>query len=236
MTPPQSKSTPVDELALQDYTEMLADEILEAAREATTAHNSQYIDDNEVLLESNFGVADIQAKAWTNFPIIIRSAVNSEKIDNGPLIVSANAQIVDERCVVEIVIEGAYTWQKLNELREQLTEDLYTVLLHELTKAADYVYSDELQLNLPNESIYDAEYWNDPQELDFFLHEVTEEALVRAETFMRSNDRKNITRDQILDYVSNGSYWKQIENFMNERNHAKILKTAYTALIDAGWI
>jgi hypothetical protein len=238
----ESKPTPLDKPAVQDYAEMLADDIFEAAREVTTAHDGDYIDDNEVLLESEFGVADVKTKEWRTFPVIVRSIVNSDKINQGPLVVGAGAGEVDGRFIVEIVIEGAYTWQKLKELRYHFVRDLYTALLHELTHAADHAYDNATaQAGRPpymakDGTIDDAEYWNDPREIRAFLQEVVEEVLARAETFMRSHRGENVTRDQVLEYVYAGKAWKQTAEYMNERNRAKILKAVYTALVDAGWI
>jgi len=238
----ESRPTPIDKLAVRDYAEMLTDDIVEAAREATIEHDNDYIDDNELLLESEFGVADVKTKAWRTFPVIVRSIVNSEKINQGQLLVGAGAGVVDGRFIVEIVIEGAYTWQKLKELRYHFVNDLYTALLHELTHAADHAYDNKTsQLGRPpymskDGEIDDVEYWNDPRELRAFLQEVVEESLARAETFTRSHRGENITREQVLEYVYNGKMWKQTAKFMNERNRAKILKAVYTALVDAGWI
>ncbi len=238
----ESKPTPIDKPALHDYTEMLTYDILEAAREAQTAHDGDYIDDVDVLLESEFGVADVKTKAWKTFPVIVRSVVQSEKINQGALVIGAGAGEVDGRFIVEIVIEGAYTWQKLKELRYYLVKDLYTALLHELTHAADHAYDNETAaLGRPpymakDGTLDDAEYWNDPREIRAFLQEVVDEALARAETFVRTHRGDNFTRDQVLEYVYGGKMWKQTAEFMNERNRAKILKAVYTALVDAGWI
>jgi hypothetical protein len=238
----ESKPTPIDKPAVMDYVEMLADDILVAAREATDEHENDYIDDNDVLLESEFKVVDVKTKAWRTFPVIVRSIVNSEKINQGPLVVGAGAGDVDGQFIVEIVIEGAYTWQKLKELRQHFVKELYTTLLHELTHAADHAYDNKTsQLGRPpymakDGVIDDVEYWNDPRELRAFLQEVVEESLARAETFVRAHRKENITREQVLEYVYEGKMWKQTAKFMNERNRAKILKAVYAALVDAGWI
>lgn len=238
----KSKPTPIDKPAVMDYVEMLADDIVVAARDATAEHDNDYIDDNDLLLESEFGVADVKTKAWRTFPVIVRSIVKSEKINQGPLVVGAGAGDVDGQFIIEIVIEGAYTWQKLKELRYHFVKELYAAMLHELTHAADHAYDNATaQLGRPpymakDGSIDDAEYWNDPRELRAFIQEVVEEALARAETFMRSRYGENVTREQVLEYVYGGKTWKQVSEHTNERNRAKILKAVYTALVDAGWI
>ncbi len=238
----ESKPTPIDKPAVMDYVEMLADDIVVAARDATAQHDNVYIDDNDVLLESEFGVADVKTKAWRKFPVIVRSVVDSEKVNQGKLVIGAGAGDVDGQFIIEIIIEGAYTWQKLKELRQYLVKDLYTALLHELTHAADHAYDNKTsRLGRPpymskDGAIDDVEYWNDPRELRAFLQEVVEESLARAETFARSHRNENVTREQVLEYVYNGEMWKQTAKFMNERNRAKILKAVYTALVDAGWI
>jgi hypothetical protein len=182
-----------------------------------------------VLLESNFTVADVESRTWKTFPVIVRSIVHSEQVNQGALILdSSYSEEVDGSLFVEIVINGAYTWQKLKELRSNLVNDVYTSLLRELSS----VFSSAM----PHEESNDVEFWEDPSNVMAILQEVVEEALVRAESYARSQRHKNVTRVQVLDHVHAGDTWKRALEFTNERNRAKILKAAYAALVDAGWI
>lgn len=238
----ESRPTPIDKLALRDYVEMLSDDIFTSAREITNLNNTEYIDENDVLLESEFGVADVKTKEWITFPVIVRSIVDNEKVNQGPLLLGAGAGLVDGRFIVELIVNGAYTWQKLKELRYDFVDKAFSLLLHELTHAADHAYDAKgIQLGRPSYmspegEIDDEQYWNDPREVKAFIQEAVEEALVRAEQFSRMHYKENVTRDQVLDYVYEGELWKQFAKYMNERNRAKLLKAVYAALVDSEWI
>jgi hypothetical protein len=238
----ESRPTPLDKEAVKDYAEMLVDDILVQVRDLSSSSETDFIDDHDEVLRSEFGVADVKTKQWKKFPVIVRSIVNDEKINHGSLLVGAGAGVFEGEFIVEIVINGAYTWQKLKELRSYLIKDIYIALLHELTHAADHVYDrvtareGKPKYFAPDGQLNDEEYWNDPREIRAFLQEAVEEALVRAENYVRDHRGKNFTRDQVLDYVHKGEIWKQIQSHMNERNRAKILKAVYAALMDSGHI
>ncbi len=230
----QSKPTPIDKIALLDYTKLLVNDIIASTRDITRLKNSEFIDDNDLILKSDFVVADVKTKISKKIPIIVRSVVTNEEVNQGSFIVDSNVYSDHNDAIVEIIIEGAYTWQKLNELRFQLQQELYSTLLSVLTDAIEHTHNSSYYLE--DVFVDDEDYWNDSSKLTNFTEEIVEEVLARAETFVRSKYKKNITRDQILDYVYAGNLWQKASHFMNERTHAKILKAAYTALVDAGWI
>jgi hypothetical protein len=230
--------TPVDKLSVLKFSEILSDEILETAREITTLHKDKYINDNFVLLESKFAYFDIKTKTEIKFPIIVRSIVHSLEIDRGNLILGSDVDDIEEKITIEIVINGAYTWQKLKELRLNLINELNRVLLTELMHAIQIFFErkDLTFYTIDKKNCEDVDFINSPDVVQNLLDEILEEALVRAESFSRQNLKINFTRDQVLDYVYNGEIWKQSVHHMNERNHAKMIKIVLSALVDAGWL
>lgn len=235
----ESKPVPLDKEALMDYAALLADDIIVAARDVTNSSVQEvdYVSEHEELVRSEYGINDVKTKEWIPADIVVSSLVDSDTINDGELIVGAMLhRTITGDAVIELILNGAYRWRKLQELRYYLVKAVYDALLHELTHLADYRYRDNKNHSYHNEdgTIDDDRYYSDRFEVTAFVQEVTDEAIQRAEQYVRSHRDTNYTRDQLLDYVSSGKIWKDRVPKLRPSDRARVLKAVYSALVDAG--
>lgn len=237
----ESRSIPLDKEAIMDYAALLADDIIVAAQQVTDSPEQEvdYVSEHDELVESEYGVNDVRTKEWIPVQIIVSSIVASDTVNDGELIVDArmNRSIIGDY-VIELVLNGAYRWRKLKELRDYLVKAVYENLIHELTHVADYQYRDGKNHSYHKQdgSIDDDRYYSDKFEVTAFVQEVTDEAVRRAEQFTRARRGQNYTREQLLDYIEKGPSYKDRVPQLKPSDRARVLKAVYTALVDAGLV
>jgi hypothetical protein len=225
-----------------DYAGLLADDIVARAQEVTDSQEQDvdYVSEHPELVVSEYGVNDVRTKEWIPVKIVVSSLVVSEYVNDGPLFADAMVHRDAMPPYIEVVLNGAYRWRKLKELRYQLVKDLYTTLLHELTHISDLRYRDghpeKHSYRDAGGDIDDDKYYSDKFEVTAFVQEVCDEALQRAEDFVRSHRNENYTRTQLIDYVSSGRTWKQRVGNMRPTDQARVMKAVYSTLVDAGLI
>ncbi len=237
----EARTIPLDKEAIMDYAALLADDIIVAARQVTDSDEQEvdYVSEHPELVVSEYGVNDVKTKEWIETRIIVSSIVGSDTINDGELVIDAMLHRgIAGDMTIELVLNGAYRWRKLVELRDYLVRAVYDALLHELTHLADYRYRDGKEHSYRNDdgSLDDDRYYSDKFEVTAFVQEVTDEAVKRAEDFTRARRDKNYTREQLLDYVANGKNWKDRVPKLKPSDRARVLKAAYSALVDAGLI
>ena len=237
----ETRAIPLDKEAIMDYAGLLADDIIVAAQQVTDSPEQEvdYVSEHPELVTSEYGVNDVRTKEWIPVQIVVSSIVASDTINDGELIADAmmNRSILGE-FFIELVLNGAYRWRKLKELRPYLVKAVYDSLIHELTHVADYKYRDGKEHSYHNEdgSIDDDKYYSDRFEVTAFVQEVTDEAVRRAEEFTRARRGENYTRDQLLDYVYKGKTWKDRVPQLKPSDRARVMKAAYSAMVDAGLV
>lgn len=223
-----------------DYAELLADDIISAAKYVMRQQELGCLDDHAKLVRSDYGVNDVKTKEWIEIPVLISSEWDGGQINDGTLIVGAMLGKYEAgNMAIELVVNGAYTWSKLKELRSYLVKSVYENLIHELTHLADYAYRDGKEHLSKKPS--DAEYYGDKFEMTAFIQELTDEALARAESYTKANrpaggKKHELTRDMMLDHVYAGKIWRDRVPNMQPRDRAKVLKVVYSALVDAGYL
>lgn len=236
----ESRPIPLDKEAIMDYAALLTDDIIVAAQQVTDSPEQEvdYVSEHPELVRSEYGVSDVKTKEWIPVKILISSIVASDTINDGDLVADATTTNVAGEYTVEIVLNGAYRWRKLKELRDYLVKAVYDNLIHELTHVADFKYRDGEEHSYHNDdgSIDDDRYYSDKFEVTAFVQEVTDEAIKRAEQFTRSHRDVNYTRDQLLDYVSNGPTWRDRVPNLRPSDRSRVLKAVYSAMVDAGLI
>ena len=237
----ESRPVPLEKEAIMDYAALLTDDIIVAARQVTNEDEQEvdYVSEHPELVVSDYGVNDVKTKEWIPCTVVVSSIVASETINDGDLIADAmlHRDIVGDM-TIELVLNGAYRWRKLLELRDNLVRAVYEALIHELTHLADHKYRDgkEHAYHKQDGSLDDDRYYSDKFEVTAFVQEITDEAVARAEQYVRSNRGKNYTRDQLLDHVSAGKNWKDRVPKLKASDRARVMKAVYSALVDAGLI
>lgn len=225
-----------------DYASLLADDIIVRAQEVTDSEEQDidYVSEHPELVVSEYGVNDVKTKEWIPVRVVVSSLIGSETVNDGPLFNDAMVHADAMPPYIEIVLNGAYRWRKLKELRYQLVKDLYSCLIHELTHVADLRYRDgDLEKHAYKNSAGDFDddkYYSDKFEVTAFVQEVCDESLRRAEDFVRSHRNENYTRAQLIDYVSAGRTWKERVVHLRPSDRARIMKAVYSTLVDAGLI
>lgn len=237
----ESRPVPLDKEAIMDYAALLTDDIILAARQVTDSDEQEvdYVSEHPELVVSEYGVNDVKTKEWIEATVVVSSIVASDTINDGELIVDAMLHRgITGDMTIELVLNGAYRWRKLQELRDYLVKAVYEALIHELTHLADYRYRDgkEHPYHKQDGSLDDDRYYSDKFEVTAFVQEVTDEAVARAEQFVRSHRDVNYTRDQLLDYVSAGKNWKDRVPKLKPTDRARVLKAVYSAMVDAGLV
>lgn len=236
----ESRPIPLDKEAIMDYASLLADDIISAAQQVTDSPEQEvdYVSEHPELVRSEYGVSDVKTKEWIPVDILVSSLVASETINDGELIADAMLHPNNGKPYIELVLNGAYRWRKLKELRHYLIKAVYDSLIHELTHVADFRYRDGKDHSYKgiDGSIDDDRYYSDRFEVTAFVQEVTDEAVRRAEQFVRSHRDVNYTRDQLLDYVSKGPSYKDRVSKLKPSGRARVLKAVYSALVDAGLV
>lgn len=231
---------PLDEESIMDYAALLADDIIVAAQEVTDspAQSADYVSEHPTLVRSFYGVNDVRTKAWIPVPINVSSIVGSDTINTGDLLVAAAADFDNGKPSVEIVLNGAYRWRKLAELRDHLVKAVYDSLVRELSRVADQEYRDGTEDPYHDQDPYldDDRYYSDKFDVGAFVKEVTDEAVQRAEDFVRGHRNKNYTRDQLLAHVAKGPTWEASLPKLRPTVRAGVLKAVYSALVDAGLV
>ncbi len=235
----ESRPVPLDKEAIMDYAALLADDIIVSARRVTDEDEQEvdYVSEHAELVVSDYGVSDVKTKEWIPCTVVVSSVVASETVNDGDLIVDAmlHRDTVGDM-TIELVLNGAYRWRKLHELRDYLVRAVYEALIHELTHLADYRYRDgkEHSYRAQDGSLDDDRYYSDRFEVTAFVQEITDEAVKRAEEFSRARRGENYTRQQMLDYVADGRNWKDRVPKLKASDRARVLKAVYSALVDAG--
>lgn len=236
----EARPVPLDKDAIMDYAALLADDIITRAQEVTKGQDVDYVSEHPELLRSEYGVNDVKTKEWIPVDILVSSLVGSEYVNQGDLVLDAMVHLDGNPPYIEIVINGAYRWRMLQQVRYQLVKDVYDSLIHELTHVADMRYRDgrpEQHAYRTQDGDFDmGKYHGDRFEVTAFVQEVTDEAIQRAEQFVRSHRGENYTRQQLLDYIANGRMYKVRVSNVKPSDKARLLKAVYSALVDAGLV
>jgi hypothetical protein len=224
----------LDNEAIMDYAALLTDDIIVAARIATDSseQNVDYVSEHPELMRSEYGVLDVKSKEWIRIPILVSSIVASDTVNQGNLL----AMVVRKGYTIELVLNGAYRWRKLQEMRPYLVKNVYDALTYELAAVTNLHHTEAGKSRPIGDSYFDDDrYYKDPN-VPFFVQDVTDEAIKRAEVFIRSHRDTNYTREQLLDYVTGGMTWNTIVPKLKASDRAQVLKAAYSALVDAGLV
>ena len=213
MTRPIAKPTPIvlDREAIVDYAKLLADDVIARAEEVSSEQELDQIDEHAELLTSSYGVSDPVTKRWIEVPIVVRTEFSSLTPNSGDLIVTSMVHEDGDRPTVEIVVNGAYQWSKLRDLRDRFIQGLFKILMRELPIAAEM-----------------REEKKSP-----FMQNIADEAVARAKSL--THEQRSPTREMVLAHVRDGKFFKSMAN-MKLRERAKALKAVYSSLVDAGLV
>lgn len=203
----------LDREAIAEFATLLADDVVTRVEDVCTKQELDRIDDHSELLKSDFGLST--RVGWIDVPIVVRSEVTSDKLNDGKLIVASMVHEDTGEPTIEIVVNGSYQWAKLSELRDRFAQDLFKSLLRELAIAVE---------------LHDV-----AEQPSTFVQDVADEAVARAESFKQDQRGSNPTRDMVLDHVRNGEFFKSMAS-MKLHDRAETLKTVYSSLIDAGLV
>lgn len=223
---------PLDDEAIMDYAALLADDIVAAARMATDSHEQEvdYVSEHPELVRSEYGVPDVRSKEWIRVPVLVSSIVASDTVNQGDLL----AAVVRKGRAIELVLNGAYRWRKLQEMRPHLVKAVYDALTRELAAVADSRHRGVGEPRPAGDGYLDDDRYYDDPDVPTLVRDVTDEAVRRAEAFVRSRHGVNYTREQLLDYVAGGPTWSVSVPRLKASDRARVLKAAYSALVDAG--
>lgn len=126
-------------------------------------------------------------------------------------------------------LEAEQVW-KATSAKTTATWNLYPILLHELTHAADIV-SQGLGMS-QEDARGNAAYYNDPSEVRAYMQEVIDEVEQRASHFAKLKARFG---QRALGMLLNMSpTWTEISPHWTRANQQKVLKAVYQTLESSG--
>jgi hypothetical protein len=132
--------------------------------------------------------------------------------------------------VVQLYVNASLPAESLHKAAKAkagVADQIYDVLAHELTHAAD-VFSQGVgkKMSMQQASENPAEYYNDPSEVRAFMRNIVDEA-----TMFYLKLLKRVKKAQALDWAfKNSTTWREIEPHLNPKNRKLVLKTVTGAL------
>jgi hypothetical protein len=120
-----------------------------------------------------------------------------------------------------------------------LAGQIYSVLVHELTHAAEFQYIRKAPVPdhyLPPEGRAKSfdDYYNSPHEVRAYMQQVIEDIVYKAPGYRKRVAPDLSPHDFVMKLLRTSDKWKQIEHHLNPKNTATILKAVYDALVKRG--
>lgn len=135
--------------------------------------------------------------------------------------------------VVVVFVNGSMDGQDMaNGARTRLVQlQIYPVLLHELTHAADK-FTKGVGEHISEQDLQDnpAVYYNHPSEVRAYMQAVVDEASERFKYYERL--KKNFGSRAVNTLLNMSTTWQEVSPHWTSRNQQKVMKTVYQALED----
>lgn len=132
-----------------------------------------------------------------------------------------------------LFVNNAITPEKLLRGRDDLRDELYSVLIHEVTHVHDVLgeASGDLDKSLSREERQKA-YYNLPHEVRAFMQQIVDEALVSLEDYEPEEIPETLSSRFIMDLLIGSDTWFRVAEYLTPSNTKKILRAVARAVED----